>query len=148
MAAAAALIGVGMVLSAYGSITGGQAAEKAAREAARSREEAARYTRAVAAFDARRQRETDAETLGAYRVSAAKAGLAFSGSVATVYGEQVRRAEENALSIVLAGELRARGLEAEARLARLEGRSAQRAGYVNAVGYGVQALGAYSAATK
>lgn len=123
---AAAFIAAGTVLSAYGSITGGKAAGRAAEAEARAREEAAQWSRAFAGFESRRQAERDQAAIGRSLTQVAKAGVRLEGSPMAVFGENVRNAELNRLAILMEGELRARGLEAAARLSRMEGRAAQR----------------------
>lgn len=123
----------GTILGAYGAYSSGQSAKSAAAAQARAQEEAARYARAAAAFEAKRSRRADARTLAEQRAQVAKAGVALEGSPLDVYAESVRTAEQNAQAILFEGELRARGLEAQARLSRLEGADAKRAGQIDTV---------------
>lgn len=131
MAIGIGLLAAGTVLSTFGTFAAGRAARRAAREQAQALEQAAGEARAFAAFNARRQRERDAVTLGEFRTAVAAAGVRLEGAPLAAYGDQVRQAELNALSIVFEGELRARGFERQARLTRREGRAAGVAGGVD-----------------
>lgn len=135
-----ALMAAGTILSAYGSVSAGQSRRRAARAEARERERAAAVIRAYAAFNERRQREADARAIGAQRTAIAKSGVELVGSPLDAYAASVRNADLTARAILFEGEIQARAQEAQARLVRMEGEAAFRAG---TIGAGTSILGSF-----
>ncbi len=87
------------------------------------------------------QRREARQILGSQRASFAQAGTGLSGSAADVMAESATNAELDALTLRYEGDMRARGLLAEAEGEKFQGRvaganakQAKTAGYMNAVG--------------
>lgn len=123
----------GKVLKAGGSIFGGIAANKAAKNEARQLEGQAVVERATSqrqAMEERRQaRLLQSRSLA---VAAASGGGADDPTVVNIMSDLEGEGEYRALTALYEGETEAQGLEAQARARRKEGKNAKIAGFINA----------------
>jgi len=105
-------------------------------------DELARAEVEVGEVAAARLRKAGAEEVSSVAPAYAGAGVSVdSGSVQAVRGELARRAELDALSLVLEGERRGRSMRAGATDSRLAGRNARRSGYMQ---MGASLLGGFA----
>ncbi|WP_016745739.1 hypothetical protein [Rhizorhabdus wittichii] len=132
----------GKVLQAGGSIFGGIAANKAAKAEARQMETQAGLERATSQREAMEERR-QARLLNsrALAVAAASGGGADDPSVVNLMADIDGEGAYRALTALYEGETEARGLEAQAKARRKEGKNAKIAGFINA---GASLLGAGS----
>ena len=123
-----AAIGGSTLLSAFGQYQAGEAYEATGDYNARVLEQYAVAARQSAAFEEARQRREARRLKAAQRAGYAKAGVVITeGSPLTVLTETAAEAELDALAIRYAGEVQARGYEAEAAISRWEGKQQKRA---------------------
>jgi hypothetical protein len=132
----------GKVLQAGGSIFGGIAANKAAKAEAGQLKTQAGLERATSQREAMEERR-QARLLNsrALAVAAASGGAVDDPSVVNLMADIDAEGEYRALTQLYEGETEARGLEAQAKARRKEGRNAKIAGFINA---GASLLGAGS----
>jgi hypothetical protein len=117
----------GAAMSAVGAISSGNAARKSGDYNAAVNEANAVGARNAAAENAKRVERQGRQRMGELRNS----GLLVSMDVLE---DQAREEELAVLTATYEGELDALGLERGATLSRMEGRNAQKAGYINAAG--------------
>ena len=117
-ALAPTLMTLGTVASVAGSIQAGNAAKKAAEYNAATKE-------AEAQAEEYRRRQAARRQIGSIRAGVAKSGAAFEGTPLMVLAESAANAEIDALNARWSG-------GTQANLYRMEGRQAQRAGYIRA----------------
>ena len=115
----------GAAMSAVGAISSGNAAKKAGDFNAAIGEANAVGARNAAAENAKRVERQGRQRMGELR---------NSGLLMDVIEDQAREEELAILTATYEGELDALGLERGATLSRMEGRNAQKAGYINAAG--------------
>lgn len=115
----------GAAMSAVGAISSGNAARKAGDFSAAIDEANAVGARNAAAENAKRAERDGRKRMGELR---------NSGLLMDVIEDQAREEELAILTATYEGELDALGLERGATLSRMEGRNAQKAGYINAAG--------------
>lgn len=153
-----ALIIASTAMQAIGAIQEGnanaaslRASQNAANYNAQVSEFNAANQRAVANQQEEAQRRQARQVLGAQRAAVSQAGIGTSGSAADVMQQSATDAELDALSLRYEGDLRARGMLAEADLQRydaqvagMNAKAAQRAGYMNAVGSILGGSGRYA----
>jgi hypothetical protein len=96
------------------------------------------------------QRREARQILGSQRAAFAQSGTGLSGSAADVMAQSARDAELDALTLRYEGDMRARGLMAEAEGERYQGRvaemnasNAKTSGYLNAAGSILGGVGSY-----
>lgn len=95
----------------------------------------AQVERQVAMREAGVIRDAARETQGAARTAYAASGVKVdTGTAAMVDEKIIRESEQDAFMAILEGNRRARGMNTAASTERIQGRQAQRAGYVNAAG--------------
>jgi hypothetical protein len=141
-----ALIIAGTAISALGSIQQGKSAQSAANANADNLEQNAAIERSQANQREEAKRREARMILGNQRAGFAQAGGGMGGSAADVMRQSSINAELDALTLRYEGDLRARGMQAEAQQERFAGKVAKRAGYFNAASSilsGAAAYGAY-----
>lgn len=138
----AALVAIGSVVQAGGTIAAGNAARREGNFRARQLEQAAGQERATsqrAAIEETRKADlaiSRAQALGA----ASGAGAADVGMTNIIKGI-AGQGEYNALTALFEGEERARGLKLQADTARLQGKQARKAAVVSAIGNTISTMG-------
>ncbi len=133
MAAAIPILSAaGAVFSAIGAISGGQSARRASDYNAAIADRNAVVATQQASANEEAQRKIDARRMGAARAGYGASGVTSDGSVLDVLGDSIAEAELNALNIRYEGKLAAQGYGDTAASARASGKSAQRAGYMQA----------------
>jgi hypothetical protein len=137
----ALFIAGGSLLSAYGSIEEGKAAMEAATYNANTMRIQAGQVREKSTRDASLVRERGIEAISDMRASYAASGVAMQGSVLDVLADSAGEVKRDELTVRYQGELQARSLEADSNRVLLEGRQAQRAGNINAIGSLLQGAG-------
>ena len=118
------LAGAGTAVSAVGAIASGNAQKKASDYNAQVGQMNANAAVADAAENARRQRRLNAKAAGTIRN---KEGYSMD-----VLEDNVREGELMALDLIHQGDVKAAGLRSGAILDRMQGKAAQRSGYVGA----------------
>lgn len=126
--AAAALLAVGAVASAYSSVQAGYAEQRAANENARIAEENARLARFQAADDERRLLIEGHKVLGNIQTSYAASGVTMQGSAMDVYKSSVANLAQDALNVRLGGMQKSSAYENQARIDRNRGEYAKESG--------------------
>lgn len=137
----------GTAIQAIGAIQQGKSAQSAANANAANLEQTAAIERAQANQREEAKRRETRQVLGLQRAAFAQSGGGLGGSAADVMQQSAVNAELDALTLRYEGDLRARGMEAEASQERFSGKVAKRAGYFNAAGSilsGAAQYGAYS----
>lgn len=112
-------------VAAIGAVNQGNAAAGAAKYNATMAKANASAARYQAAEEEKRLRVASRKQIGAMRAAYGASGVAMTGSPLDVLEESAYTAELDALNIRHAGELRALGLNAEAKLQGYYGRAAQ-----------------------
>lgn len=120
------------ILEFTGNVVGGIQANDAAKEDAAVLRTQARSARQQALQDEYAQRRGARQFEGHARAAAAQAGGGEGGSVEMLLEQSAIMAELDALNIRYGGEMRARGLLAEARATRKRGQQAFTAGMFGA----------------
>lgn len=157
-ALAPTLMTAGTAAAAIGGIQAGNAAAASARAGqnaanynAQMMEYNAANQRAVAAQQEDAQRRQARQILGAQRAAVSQSGIGLMGSAADIMQQSATDAELDALSLRYEGDLRARGMLAEAEQSRYQGqisgmnaRAEQTGGYMNAVGSILGGAGRYA----
>ena len=141
-----ALIIASTAVSAIGAIQQGKSAQSAANANAANLEQNAGIERSQANQREEAKRREARMVLGTQRAALAESGGGMGGSAADVMRQSSINAELDALTLRYEGDLRARGLEAEAQQERFAGKVAKRASYFNAASSilsGAAAYGAY-----
>lgn len=133
----------GPLLQAGGKLQQGFANEAAAKWQARMLGYGARVEQQQAGQREDAQRRMARRFLGEQRAAFGQSGTGTGGSAADVMAQSARDAELDALTIRYEGDLRARGMKAEAEAARFAGRQAKRQGYFQAAGTLLGAAGDY-----
>lgn len=133
MGAAAPIALAGGVLSAYGSLSEGQAKSAALEEEARAAEENAVIARKAGKYNALKQSIVADKTIGSMNADYASSGISSdSGSVMDVLRSSHINAELDRQNILYESEMKARNYESRAKAARQGASSAQSAGTINA----------------
>ena len=141
---AAAIPYIAAGVAAYGAIQQGQAAKAAAKFNSTIADQNATLARQEAIVAADQERRENYIRLGAIRAAQGKSGgTAESGSVLDVIGDTVAQGELAKQRIIYAGEIKAQGYQNTSTLDTMQGRQAERAGYLRA---GTELLGGYSQA--
>jgi hypothetical protein len=141
---AAAIPYIAAGVAAYGAIQQGQAAKAAAKFNSTIADQNATLARQEAIVAADQQRRENYIRLGAIRAAQGKAGgTAESGSVLDVIGDTVAQGELVKQRIIYAGEIKAQGYQSTSMLDTMQGKQAEKAGYLRA---GTELLGGYSQA--
>ena len=130
-------------VKALGAIQQGNAAKGAANYNAGILEQNAANERQQAGAREDAQRRRAAMVLGTQRAAFAQSGGGMGGSAADVMEQSAINAELDALTLRYEGDLRARGMQAEATSERFAGKQAQRAGYFQAAGSILGGIGDY-----
>lgn len=121
-------IGGSSLLSAFSQYQAGEAYEVAGDYNARILEQQAVAARHSAAFEEVKQRREARRLKAAQRARYGKAGVVITeGSPLTVLTETAAEAELDALAIRYAGEVKAKGYEAQAEMSRWEGKQRKKA---------------------
>lgn len=131
-------------VTSLGQLQAGFGAHEASRYQARMLSQAARVEQQQAGAREEAQRRMARRVLGSQRAAFGQAGTGTGGSAADVMAQSARDAELDALTIRYEGDLRARGMMAEAEGQRYAGRQARRAGYFQATGTLLGAAGDYA----
>lgn len=136
------------VVGAVGAIQQGKAAKQAADYNAQISMENAQISRSNAAAEAGQISRENYLRLGAIRAAAGRnGGVSGEGSVLDVLGDVAAQGELEKQQALYQGELGARGYTNTATLDRMQGKSAQRAGYMKAgtdlLSGGASAYGTY-----
>lgn len=121
-------------LQAAGALMQGQAARNSAEYNATMMDQAATVERQQTSAREDAQRRQARMVLGQQRAALAQSGGGMGGSAADIMQQSAMNAELDALTLRYEGELRARGLNAQAEGERYMGRQAQRASYFSAAG--------------
>lgn len=138
----------GAGISAFGSLQQGNAADSAARYNAAMAEANAEISRKQGLEDERRFRIASRKRLGTARAAIGASGITLDGSALDTLEQNARMMEQDAISIRTGSEMRATGLEADARLQSMYGESAKRGSYYGAAADllgGATDVGAYRA---
>ena len=122
------------VVSAVGAISAGNAADESAKYNAKILNQNAEVERAQSSVREDAQRRKSRQVLGAQRAAFAQAGTGSGGSALDVMNQSSRDAELDALTMRYEGDLRARGLKAQAEGEKYQGRMAKKASYFKATG--------------
>lgn len=125
-------IGGGTGLEVAGILMQGNAEKKAANYNAAILESNADQATREAGAREEAQRRDAAFQLGRQRAAIAQSGGGFGGSAADVMRQSASLAELDALNIRYEGDLRRRGLLAEAGMSRWQGKMAKKASYLKA----------------
>ena len=128
------LTGVGTGLQFISLIEQGNAMNDAFSYNAQLATQNSRIARQQAAENERRFRIRTRKTIGGIRAAYAKSGVTLEGSPSDILEESAYIAELDALTIRAGGEQSAQAYEAEARLAKLQGKSIQRGSRFTAAG--------------
>lgn len=135
MAAAIPLmIGAGTGMQVIGALQQGRAAQNAAQYNASMMDQAATVERQQASVREDAQRQQARLLLGEQRAAFAQSGGGMGGSAGDVMQQSAINAELDALTMRYEGELRARGLNAQAEGERYSGRTAKQNSYFSAAG--------------
>lgn len=126
------LAAAGSVVSAVGAVSQGNAADAAGRYNAQLAQQNAVLSRKQAREEERRFRVDTSKRIGAMRAAYGATGVTMDGSPMDVLESSLYTSELDALTIREGGRASAAAYESEATLARLQGRSARRAGYISA----------------
>lgn len=143
MSLMALLSAAGTAMSAIGAITQANNAKAAADYNAAVMEQNAGIERQQAGQREEAQRRQARMVLGEQRAAFSQAGTGLGGSAADIMAESATNAELDALTLRYEGDLRARGLMAQAEAERFQGRSARTAGYLSAAGTVLGGVGGY-----
>lgn len=119
-------------MSAAGSVMQASAAKQAGEYNAQIAEQNALLAEQQAQEEERRFRINSRKQLGAMRAAYSASGVTLEGTPWDVIAESTYTAELDALTIREGGRASSSAYEAEARLQRLQGRQAERTGYVSA----------------
>lgn len=139
---AQALMIAGPLLMMAGSISGGMAANKAAKFEAAQIERQAKAAQAEASREAMEEgRQRDLALSRAQAIGAASG----AGRASRIEGEIAAEGTYRALSAVWAGDERAAGLNTQAQARRIEGKNAKRASFFRAASAGASGLGNFAA---
>jgi hypothetical protein len=138
-----ALIIAGTAVQAIGAIQQGNAAKAAADYNASMLDRNAEIERSQANQREEAKRREVRQVLGQQRAAFAQSGGGMEGSAADVMQQSAINAELDALTLRYEGDIRARGMESEARMERFAGKQAQKAGYFKAAGSILSGAGAY-----
>lgn len=130
-------------VQAVGAIQQGNAAKGAADYNASVLEQNAAIERQQAGAREEAKRREARQVLGAQRAAFAQSGGGMGGSAADVMRQSGMNAELDALTLRYEGDLRARGLQAEAASERFAGKQAQTQGYFQAAGSILGGAGKY-----
>ena len=141
-----ALIIAGTAMQAIGAIQQGNASQAAANRNAEMLDRNAGIEREQANQREESKRREARQVLGAQRAAFAQSGGGMGGSAADVMQQSSVNAELDALTLRYEGDLRARGMEAEAASERYAGKVAKRQGYMQAVGSILSGAGMYQGA--
>lgn len=140
-------IAAGTAISAYGSYASGRAQKKQAEANAQIAEADAKAAEQKAKYDEDLHRQRVRKILSSQRAAIGSSGVSVEGSPLLALEETAREGELDALAIRYGGDVSASRSRSEAALSRQEGRSAQRAGYIQAgstlLTGGARAYGAY-----
>ena len=131
---------IGLVMSMVSAIGGamaakdaGEAQKAAADYNAKVMEAQAQSEREAAAFEETQQREQAAKMRARQKVAYLASGVDLSeGTPLEVLGAQAGEMEMDALAIRYNGEVKAKQSESQARIYRMQGQQAQKAGTINA----------------
>jgi hypothetical protein len=129
-----ALLIASTAMQAIGAIQQGNAAKDAANYNAGMLDQNATVERQQAGAREDALRRRSAMVLGSQRAAFGQSGGGMGGSAADVMQQSAMNAELDALTTRYEGDLRARGMQAQATGERFAGEQAQRQGYFNAVG--------------
>jgi hypothetical protein len=120
---------------AYSQIQQGKNANTLAGAQAGLLDYQAQVERQAAMQEATNIREDARSVQGSARTAYAASGVKVdTGTAAMVDEKIIRESEQDAFMAILEGNRRARGMNTAASTERIQGRQAQRAGYVNAAG--------------
>ena len=119
-------------LGAFGALQEGRATSRAAEFNARIADQQARQERQSAAAEARDYRRGENRKLASSTAARGASGVTGAGSPLLVDEATVREIALGSSRLKYAGDVRAKRLEDEAELYRMRGKSARRAGYLNA----------------
>ena len=138
------MILAGGTLDAIGAIAEGRTADKAARYNASVLESNAEQVvrESNAAIEA--QGRNIQQQMGRQRAAIAQSGGGFGGSAEDVARQSMAEAELDLLNTRYEGQMRARGLIAEAKMQRFQGKAAKRQSYLKATSSLLQAGGDYA----
>lgn len=143
-----AMIIAATAVKAIGAIQQGSAAKAAGDYNASMLEQSAAVERQqTAAREDAKRRETRM-VLGSQRAAFAQSGGGLGGSAADVMQQSAINAELDALTLRYEGDLRARGMQADATSERFAGKQAQRQGYFSAAGSILSGAGEYMGAQE
>lgn len=129
-----ALMIASTAMQAIGAIQQGNSAQAAANYNAAILDQNATVERQQAGAREDAKRREARMILGSQRAAFAQSGGGMGGSAADVMQESAINAELDALTLRYEGDLRARGMNAEAAGERFAGAQAQRQGYFSAAG--------------
>lgn len=158
MSTAGKAMAVGTAMSAVGAVAGGYAQKSQAEAQAKAAEYNANLTkmqadveRSQSAAREEQQLRRGRQVLGAQRAAIAQAGAGFGGSMADIMEESATAAELDALTMRYEGDLRSKGLLAQAegdlygaRAARAAGKQAVKAGWISAGASALTGYGMYN----
>ncbi len=143
MSLMAMLSAASTAMSAIGAISQANSAKGAAEYNAAIMEQNAATERQQAGQREDAQRREARMVMGEQRAAYSQAGVGLAGSAADVMQQSAATAELDALTLRYEGDLRARGLMAQAVGERAAGRSARNAGYLSAAGTVLGGVGGY-----
>jgi hypothetical protein len=156
--ASSALSAVGAVQQGNAAKAQGDANAAAARYNANLKEMQASVERQQFGAKEEAQRKRARQVLGAQQAAIAQAGIGFGGSALDITNESELAAELDALTIRYEGDIRSKGLLAQAEMDRysakvseFSGKQAQKAGYLSAgvsLLSGAASVGSYQAGLK
>jgi hypothetical protein len=143
-----ALIIAAAATKAVGAIQQGNAAKAAGDYNAAMLEQGATAERQQTSAREDAKRREARMVMGAQRAAFAQSGGGLGGSAADVMQQSSINAELDALTLRYEGDLRARGMQAEATSERFAGKQAQRQGYFAAAGSILGGSGEYMGAQE
>lgn len=119
---------------AVSAIRQGNYANNVAKAQAENLNQQASATRGLTVIREEAQRKNAREVIGRQLAAGAEAGGSLAGSNLDALRESMMNAEMDALGIRYEGEVKARGLENEAKMVRSRGKEAKIGGYLSAAG--------------
>lgn len=121
---------VGAAVSAFGSISAGQASANAANYNAQVAEQNAQRARAEGSAAAEQKVRENRRALGLQRAAIGESGFGYSGSLFDISQQSAANAELDVLTLAYEGEAAARGQQNRAALYRTEADAERTQGYI------------------
>lgn len=137
------VLAAGTALKTVGQLQAADAQSQTARYNAKMANQQAEVERQQTLAREEAQRRQAAQVLGQQRAAFAQSGGGMGGSAADVMQQSSAMAELDALTIRYEGDLRARGLDAQAEQERFAARTARKQGYFQAAGTILGGVGDY-----